>query len=79
MELKGEELPDGINAEDFSDEQIARTARLAKRPGSPSVAAVTEKPGLGVLLLIGATQALYDAASAYGYQRRDVKVATSPF
>ena len=49
----------------------AREARLAKRSGSPPVAAVTVKPGQGVLLLIGATLALYDAASACGYQRRD--------
>ena len=42
------------------------------------MAAVTEKPGQGVLLLLKGTQALYDAASACGYQRRDGKVATSP-
>ena len=56
----------------------ARAARLAKRSGPPPVAAVTEKPGQGVLLLLKGTQALYDTASACGYQRRDGKVATSP-
>ena len=48
----------------------ARAARLAKRSGSPSVATVTEKQKQGVLLLIRATQALYDTVGAHGYQRR---------
>ena len=54
-------------------------ARLAKRSGSPSVATVTEKQKQGVLLLIRATQALYDTAGAHGYQRREGKIATFPF
>ena len=57
----------------------ARAARLAKRSGSPSVATVTEKQEQGVLLLIRATQALYDSVGAHGYQRRDGKIATFPF
>ena len=57
----------------------ARAARLAKRSGSPSVATVTEKQKQGVLLLIRATQALYDSVGAHGYQRRDGKIATFPF
>ena len=57
----------------------ARAARLAKRSGSPSVATVTEKQKQGVLLLIRATQALYDTAGAHGYQRREGKIATFPF
>ena len=57
----------------------ARAARLAKRSGSPSVAPVTEKQKQGVLLLIRATQALYDSVGAHGYQRRDGKIATFPF
>ena len=57
----------------------ARAARLAKRSGSPSVATVTEKQKQGVLLLIRATQALYDTVGAHGYQRRDGKIATFPF
>ena len=56
-----------------------RAARLAKRSGSPSVATVTEKQKQGVLLLIRATQALYDSVGAHGYQRRDGKIATFPF
>ena len=44
----------------------ARAARLAKRSGSPSVAPVTEKQKQGVLLLIRATQALYDSVGARG-------------
>ena len=56
-----------------------RAARLATRSGSPSVAAVTEKPKQGVLLLIRATLALYDTVGAYGYQRREGKIATFPF
>ena len=52
---------------------------LAKRSGSPSVATVTEKQKQGVLLLIRATQALYDSVGAHGYQRRDGKIATFPF
>ena len=55
-----------------------RAARLATRSGSPSVAAVTEKPKQGVLLLIRATLALYDTVGAYGYQRREGKIATNP-
>ena len=47
--------------------------------GSPSVATVTEKQKQGVLLLIRATQALYDTAGAHGYQRREGKIATFPF
>ena len=57
----------------------ARAARLAKRSGSPSVATVTEKQKQGVLLLIRATQALYDTVGAHGYQRREGKIATFPF
>ena len=57
----------------------ARAARLAKRSGSPSVAPVTEKQKQGVLLLIRATQALYDTVGAHGYQRREGKIATFPF
>ena len=56
-----------------------RAARLAKRSGSPSVAPVTEKQKQGVLLLIRATQALYDTVGAHGYQRREGKIATFPF
>ena len=56
-----------------------RAARLAKRSGSPSVATATEKQKQGVLLLIRATQALYDTVGAHGYQRRDGKIATFPF
>ena len=59
--------------------QNARAARLAKRSGSPSVATVTEKQKQGVLLLIRATQALYDTVGAHGYQRREGKIATFPF
>ena len=40
-------------------------SRLAKRSGSPSVATVTEKQKQGVLLLIRATQALYDTVGAH--------------
>ena len=32
-----------------------------------------------VLLLIRATLALYDTVGAYGYQRREGKIATFPF
>ncbi len=42
---------------------------------SPFDAAVTEKPKQGVLLLIRATLALYDTVGAYGYQRREGKIA----
>ena len=57
----------------------ARAARLAKRSGSPSVGTVTEKQKQGVLLLIRATQALYDTVGASGYLRREGKIATFPF
>ena len=57
----------------------ARAARLAKRSGLPSVATVTEKQKQGVLLLIRATQALYDTVGAHGYRRREGKIATFPF
>ena len=50
-----------------------------KTSGSPSVATVTEKQKQGVLLLIRATQALYDTVGAHGYQRREGKIATFPF
>ena len=51
------------------------------RPRPPSVATVTvtEKQKQGVLLLIRATQALYDTVGAYGYQRREGEIATFPF
>ena len=57
------------------------SARLfdSDKQGSPSVATVTEKQKQGVLLLIRATQALYDSVGAHGYQRRDGKLATFPF
>ena len=42
-------------------------------------ATVTEKQKQGVLLLIRATQALYDTVGAHGYQRREGKIATFPF
>ena len=62
----------------FCQKCTASSAR-ANRSGSPSVATVTEKQKQGVLLLIRATQALYDTVGAHGYQRRDGKIATFPF
>ena len=62
-----------------TEHALAAGGALVRRSGSPSVATVTEKQKQGVLLLIRATQALYDTAGAHGYQRREGKIATFPF
>ena len=53
-------------------------AYAARQKGVPPRAYLWQGPGF-YTLLIRATLALYDTVGAYGYQRREGKIATFPF